>query len=489
MMFGEDLLTDLSENLISTALANSDRRRDLFRQANPKIFRDEAYIIYKVLYHFKERELNFDKEFLSLYLTNNRNVIGESKQYIDIFSYGDIDGDNIPAYTKGVLDYYDRITQLKVLTEEEFNISFEKYKVEFQRIEYQKILSNTDLILNDQLRVRRKVYSGFEDSVEYNKKAVAELNGLIDMNNGKGFRSAEEVYSDAQEVEDGEIVADFHKVDELNDWYGGVYSKMMYVVLAPPKAGKSKFCTRVAHQALTKYHKNVTVWAVEGGSEAWLAQLRAIHFDSMYNSEADLMDRKFGVDQYKIFTKSLGKENPELAALEQSSYTDLVSNPSFGKVAFIDRPFEVETFLEEIDTSVKANNSSLLVIDYLQLIGSRSSQKSERERIADAFPRLLRYIKDNNLAAILPAQYSQEAVKDMLKSDDVSKMDTRVMGGGSSEIVRTTDFLIPLFATTEDIANNRVSILPTTTRFAGVTNKVELYVDGASCLFSSIKEG
>lgn len=480
-------LKELSEKLLAGVL-NSDeesvlKRKRLFRFANPKLFSDEAYILYKVLYSFREKGFNIDEEFLSLYLLNNRKLITSSKDVINISAYGDIDGDEVSAYTAGVVEYFRKLKNLKVT--DDFDLTFEKYLLEFKRIELNRALINANTILTDSLVVNRKTLSGYEDSVGYFKKRSAEIDGLVDLNNGKGFRTMEDILQDDKDGGESEKVSDFHMIEELNNHFGGIYTGMMYLVLAPPKAGKSKFCTRMAHQALVEYGQNVTVWAVEGGSSAWLAQLRAIHFDYVYNTDVDVTQMKFGVSQGGILKGSL---EPELASLEESSRLDLMSNPRYGKVHFIDRPFMVETFLEELDTSVRENNSKVIVVDYMQLISSKDPRMSERERIANAFPRLLRYIKDNGIAALLPAQYSQDSVKDLLKMSDITKADTRVMGGGSSEMVRTTDFLISLWATTEDIKNHKMVILPSTARFSSVSDKIDLYVDGASCLFSSIKD-
>ena len=487
MEAGLDSLRKLSDKLLSGILksdeASVSKRRRLFRFANPKLFSDEAYIIYKVLYSFREKNLTIDEEFLSLYLMNNRKLITSSKDVINISSYGDIDGDEVSAYTAGVVDYFKRLKNETVV--EDFDLTFEKYLIEFKRIEMNKALIDANTILTDSLTIKRRTLSGYEDSVGYIKKRSAEIDGLVDFNNGKGFRTMSDVLQDVQEDGDSEKVSDFHMIDELNEHFGGIYTKMMYLVLAPPKAGKSKFCTRMAHQALVEYGQNVSVWAVEGGSTAWLAQLRAIHFDYIYNTDVDITQKKYGVSQGAILKGSL---DPELAAFEESSRLDLETNQRYGKVHFIDRPFTVETFLEEIDTSVRENNSKVLVVDYLQLISSLDNKMSERERISNAFPRLLKYIKDNGIAALLPAQYSQESVKELLKMQDISKADTRVMGGGSSEMVRTTDFLISLWATTEDIKNHKMTILPSTARFSSVSDKIDLYVDGGNCLFSSIKD-
>ena len=487
-MLGAESLRESADKMLATLLKQGEEskniRRYIFRLVSPKVFRDEPYVLYRLLYRLRDKNITIDREFIELALLNNKKFFKECKGYLDIQDFGDIDGNYEDAYIAGVLKYFDKLSTMPPLSQDDFELCFEKYVIEFKRVEMGKALRESNAILSEGLKIGRNEYAGYEDSVSYIKKRSAEIDGLVDLNNGKGFRTMQEVLTDSEEDLSSEKVSDFGLIDELNESFGGIYSGMMYLVLAPPKAGKSKFATRIAHTAQVKYGQNVTVWAVEGGSAAWLAQERAIHFDYMYNDGVEVADKKFGVDQFAVLRGNL---DSELASLEETSRLDLQENPEYGKVNFIDRPFYVETFIEELDKSVRSNGSSMIIIDYLQLIDSTGTKLSERERIAKAFPKLLKYIKDNNLAAVLPAQYSQESVKDMLKASDVSKMDSRVLGGGSSEMVKSTDYIIPLFATTEDIRNHRMIILPTTSRFSSVTDKVELYVDGASCIFSSIK--
>ena len=186
------------------------------------------------------------------------------------------------------------------------------------------------------------------------------------------------------------LIGDFGRLQKLNDAYKGIYTGLFYSFIAPPKSGKSKLAARLCHNVSVVAGNNVTVWAQEGGTELWTAQMRAIHFDYLYNTDVALTERKFGVTQEVIVHDDFRTD--ELRQLEMSSKLDLASNQDYGSVDYIDRPFNVETFIEDIDTSVKENNSKLVIIDYLQLIGS-SAGMNERERIAEAYKKLLNYCK------------------------------------------------------------------------------------------------
>ena len=234
-----------------------------------------------------------------------------------------------------------------------------------------------------------------------------------------------------------------------------------------------------------KYGNNVTVWAQEGGMEAWTAQMRAIHFDYTYNQGADVRTRKFGVSQDTILRDKF--QSQELRDLEMSSKLDLASNPDYGTVDYIDRPFEVETFLEDIDTSVKSNNSKMIIIDYLQLIGS-STGKNKQERISDAYQKLLVYCKTNNVAVLTPGQYKQETFNYLIMKGDTSDADMRTSGGGSSEVLRTPDVIFAFWATTQDLLNNSMKILSMPCRFNKAFPEIKTYIDFETCDFISLDD-
>ena len=495
----EDLLSSTeklryhADRIVSSMVGTKEictyARNRLLGVVKPELFRDENYILLQVLSNFKDRlkVIKLDEDFIYLYLYRNRQILNDAKGQINIHDYGHADGQEDLAYISGVLKHFNRLCAMEELSKEDFETSVEKYLIEFKSIEAQRIYTQGAMILNDGLQIGRKKLIGFDDSSNFIRKKLAELEGLVNMNTGAGFISMTEVLRD--EVNDGrkEVkIGDFDKLTTLNDIYGGIYSGVFYQVIAPPKAGKTKFCTRVCHTVAVKYGNNVSVWAQEGGKEAWTAQMRAIHFDYTYNQEGtDQKDRKFGIDQDVILKQSYPSQ--QLKELELSSKLDLESNPEYGNVQYIDRPFEVETFLDEIDTSVKENGSKLVIIDYLQLIGS-SKGMPERERIADAYKRLLVYCKKNNVAVLVPGQYKQEIFNEMRNKSDVSDMDMRTAAGGSSEVLRTPDIIFALWATTQDLMNNEMQIISMPCRRAKAFPNISVYADLGICEFISYEK-
>ena len=486
----EQRMKGFGDILLASALGSSKvaikNRHFLFGNARIELFRDENYIIYSLLYNFKDRNITIDEEFVKLSLMRQQSLIEDASnaRKIDINAYGEVDDSVTLGYIGGVMKYFSNLMKDEKVAPDEFQLVFEKYLIEYKAIETAKIYSDSLQIIGDGLKIGRKVLQGFEASRDYVKNNLARIEGVVDQNKGIGFINMAEVILNPKQEAKSVKISDFGALEELNNHYGGIYTGNLYTVMAPSKSGKSKFCARLAHTAMVNYGVNVSVWAFEGGYEAWTAQMRSIHFDFTYNTGVSATDVKIGVTQGAILHDRFPDGSP-YKELEATSKLDLASNSAYGSTHFIDRPFRVETFLDEIDASVKANNSQMLIIDYLQLIDSEKSM-SERERIATAYPRLLEYCKKNNIAVVSPAQYKQDVVDELQRKKDGEARDMRTAGGGSYEIIKTSDVIFALWASTEDLSNNKMTIMPMPTRFYDAIPEFDIYVDLGYCQFMSL---
>lgn len=486
----EQRLKSFGDILLASALGKSEtaikNRQFLFGNARTELFRDECFIIYSLLYKFKDRNISIDEEFVKLSLMHQQDIIetASNMRKIDINSYGDIDDSPVLGYIGGVMKYFANLSKMDKVLPDEFQLVFEKYLIEYKAIETSQVYADSLQIIGDGLKVGRKTLQGFEASRDYVKNNLARIEGVVDQNKGVGFVNMSEVILNPKQESQSVKISDFGAIEELNNHYGGIYTGNLYTVMAPSKSGKSKFCARLSHTAMVNYGVNVSVWAFEGGFEAWTAQMRAIHFDYTYNTGASATEVKVGVTQGAILHDKFPEGSP-YRELEATSKLDLASNSAYGSMHFIDRPFKVETFLDEIDASIKANNSQMLVIDYLQLIDSEKSM-SERERIATAYPRLLEYCKKNNIAVVSPAQYKQDVVDELQRKKGGESRDMRTAGGGSYEIIKTSDVIFALWASTEDLTNNKMTIMPMPTRFYDAIPEFDIYVDLGYCQFRSL---
>lgn len=486
----EERLKQFSDSLLSNCFGERETSKyavdKLMSLGNPNVFRDENFVLFTVLYQFrgKIKDIHIDEEFLKLYLNRNRKILQNARGFIDVNAYGEVDGSVELGYISGVLKHYRRLLTLPDLEKEDYNTIYEKYLIEYKSLETEKVYTQAQQILTEGMKIGRRNYFGFDDSFNYVRRRLAEIEGIGSSETGTGFTSLKEILAEKKDAQKKSYkISDFDKLEALNQVYGGIYTGMFYQVIAPPKAGKTKFISRVTHTTAVKYHNNVTVWAAEGGSENFAAELRAIHFDYIYNTGASIQEKKFGISQDVIAHDKYPSD--ELRQLELSSKIDLESNQDYGNVDFIDRPFNVETFIDDIDTSVKSNNSQLVVIDYLQLIGSERN-KSERESVAEAYKKLLIYCRKNNIAVLTPGQYKQDTFEQLVAKGSTADAEMRTSGGVSSEVTRTPDIIFAFWATTQDLLNNSMKILSMPCRFNKAFPEINTIIDFASCQFISV---
>lgn len=486
----EDRLNSLGDKIIASLISsNAELRRfaqgRLMTSVSPMLFRNENHIIFSVLFNYRDKlkSINIDDEFISMYLNRNRGIITKAKNFINYQDYEEVDGSWELGYLVGVLKKFNLLEKEDPISIDDFNLFYEKYLIEFKAIEASKIYERCNVILNNGMSLKGKKLFGFEDSLSYLKRSMADIEGVTSTNMGSGFTTMREQLMEEKPDEKKPIkIGDFDNLEALNKYYGGIYSGLFYQVLAPPKAGKTKLCSRICHTVAVKFGNNVSVWAAEGGKEKWTAQMRAIHFDYTYNTGVSPTERKFGVSQEVILHDTFPTD--EIRDCEQSSKLDLATNEGYGSIDYIDRPFNVETFIEDIDTSVNHNNSRLVIIDYLQLIGSERNLDSVK-RISEAYVKLLKYCNSRNVAVLTPAQYKQATFDEIVKSSS-SGFDMRTAGGGSAEVLRTPDVTFALWATTTDLINNKMKILSMPCRLNRAFPEIDVLVDLGVCEFVSV---
>lgn len=482
----EENLGILSDTIIASIIKDDEQSRqnrvELFSKLSPEVFRDENYAICKVLYNFMEEKITPTVDFYRMYLLRNEKLLRDAGDKLDINTFSDLDEDPAVGYVLGVLKKLVRLQQEETLSTEDFKIKLELYKIEFRAIETANIYNQAKVILNEGLQIGRVRKQGYEDSTTYVKERLASMDGLLDRSSGEGFLDASKVGMRDNSRSKPEKIGEFG-IDVLDKHYGGIYTKLFYSVIAPTKGGKSKFCTALAHNCLMNGVSGV-VWAVEGGYESWLAQLRAKHFHYLYNKDVtDVTQLTFGVTQQVILSNSF--KTDALRELEEQSRLDLFTNPSYGNLYCIDKPFEADTCLEYLTTAIKLNGAKFVVIDYIQLVGGNNTKKNER--IGETYQKLLKWCNANNVALISPAQFTQEFMKALSTSKDLDSIETRVSGGESSEVIRTPDINIALYATPEDIQHKQMKLLSIPSRYAEPFPATDIYADLSVCDFSSLE--
>lgn len=453
---------------------------------NGAILRDEDWGIWRVYYAVRTNVFKPDKEFIVGFLNRNRELIHSADgRNITLKDYEPVAGDNIAGYIAAVARRYEVLyDKYKTQTYEEYRKALEVYKLQYKTVETNRVLQTALDINGDGVKVGRKYLQGSEASFGYVRDGMAAIGSVTGDGQGVVRKSMKDVLSDVASGDQTPPykVCDFAGIPSLNKVMDGIWTSNLYSILAPPKAGKTKFCSRICHSAIMA-GKNVTVWPVEGGDVEWTAQQRAIHFDYFHNAGKDPADWVSGITQDVILKNKFASDS--VRRLEQVSRSDLLNNESYGSIDFVEGEFSEDTFLDKIKVSVDYNNSSLVIIDYMQWISAaKGSKKAKWEAIQDSYKELAKFATSENLAIVSPAQFTQEAIKGLIKSGaDSGAGDLRTASGGSAEVVRASDIIFGLWATTQDLENNYMQIISVPSRKVNVFPNISLGINLGTCQF------
>lgn len=470
-------------------------RNIVFKSLDARMLREEAYLLYRVVAAKRRGDFTPSKNFITTHYRRNSKELREANNagYITLDRYGSEEGSVGDTYLRALEDFYDDVAdnQGVVDTEGKLYSALEEFRELYLKASALDALAQTAKILSDEgARVKgvRGVAQGFEDASNFVRKSLTDMELLT------GDTTAAERYislADFAKTMDDETdsartikLGDFGDVDELNQHYGGLYTGNLMTVLAPPKSGKSKFTNRLVYNVLMQGH-NVSALIIEGGAIQFVAQLRAIHFAEWLKREKPEFAGKYtGVNQ-DVILKNKWDENPYLAQFKQwerLSFQDLIVNPKYGSLSLIQGTVTAENFLQTIDESVRINDSQMVYCDYLQLIFSQDASVPQHQALTRVYKEAADFAHNNNVLFLSPAQMNQASVKDSLKNPEI---DLRTSGGGSAEVIRSSEILLALVSDTETIKSGHLKVIGLPSRFAQPLSAFMMYSDLETCYFSS----
>lgn len=479
----EEQMQLFSTEIFASVLSGEDGWKEqvqVFKtRLDPRLFRNEEFFLAKIINKYIRDKL-IEPRIIELLLKQNiKEISSVAGKYVDLENYKDIKGAKEYGFIDSVVERYKDYRKGTLMDMDDFVVDIDAYKSLYQQVHTVKVMQKGIEIATTGTGTGRSRQIGLNDAMNYVKLRFADISGLLEDQEGKGFVDMRETLADTGDKQKSQFICTFGDIPTLNKAYGGLYTGNFYQIMGPPKGGKSKKCAELCYNAIMQ-GENVSVWPQEGGMEMWSAQMRAIHCNRYHNKGKSPSDVISDLpSQGEILKDEL---SPVIKSLEDTSRLDLQTNPTYGHVNYIDRPFLLETFIEEIDTSVQANGSKLVIIDYLQLIDTESTRLAGHEVLKQAYKKLLNYCKKTNVAILTPVQFTQEAVS-ALASGDTAKVDMRVSAGGSAEVIRTPDMTIPMWATEQELEQGITYIQPMPNRLGPVLPRIKMYVDLAHCTF------
>ena len=481
-------MTSIKNIIFSGLYKTSEEGMEIRRQEylktfpDPKVFEDEFYVFAVLVKDYPKLKLS--KTFVENFLKTNRPILEKSSNInMQKFKMSS-DEDPFVEFVSSCKATHDELQKMPV-NNGDFMEALEMYKMNYINERSLTALEESAQILSEGIRKRGKDLVGYNDMRNHLTNSFKSLDELMDKKERKGVITyGINDMDDAEREKEAVKLISPYGIEELDKHTGGIWEGEMISLLAPAKGGKSRMSTFILHNAVV-HGTNILMWSIENGYKGWEALIRARHFEYFYTQHITDTKQHFGVNDDQIRKGSLA---PNVKDIELASWTDLKSNHTYGKITSLDEDFDIDTFIEVIDNAVKMNDIKLICVDYLQLVQG-SGRASKQERVAEAYQKMLQYLKANKIAGIFPGQLKQTATGSLSKMDaaDIVNTELRDAAGESYEVIKTPDVNLALYANVEELKQGRMRILSIPSRNHKQFDPIELNCDLGSCTFTSAK--
>lgn len=457
-----------------------ERRRKDFVQVyrTPKLFKDEYYVLATIVKEFPA--LKISSLFVRTYMITNKVGVERSKN-IDINRYALGGEDGFGEFLKSVEEVYAELQKGEV-DDADYLEALEGFKMHYLNEESMKVLEEGAMILSEGISVRGKEYAGYDAMQTHVKTRLVELGDIATKSDRKGVVTYGEEVDDGLDTEETgvKLITPYGipSIDEHTN--GGIHEGDMISLLAPPKGGKSRFATYIMHTAAIN-GTNVLMWSIENGLQGFESLIRARQCEYFYNDMGGDMTQRVVITDDQIKKRKL---TVEIAEKEKRSWMALRSNAKYGKISSIDADFDIDTFIEVIDSAIEETGAKLICVDYLQLVQG-TGNASKHERVGEAYQKMLQYLKKKKVAGIFPGQLKQGAmgILNRAEEDELDTIELRDQAAESSEVVRTPDINFAIFATEAEKEQGIMKLLGMPSRTHARPKLVKMSVNLGTCSF------
>lgn len=450
------------------------------------IFQNEYAVFYDIIVNLNAK--TFTKNQLNDLIDNNRDIILKSP-FVDLSGYSMIadgrastDDEKIEAFKMNLQEMLVELSN-EYVTEEEFNSSCVIFVDWFKNQFMLQTSQSMTRIMSDLGYEERKPggrlskYKGIDDAQKYYNEKMKIIRELSEENRIKSYKLDANWFEQEmirEKIPDDKTLFTFG-IPEVDSTLGELRRSNMLGILGPPKGGKTRLSNFVVQRALS-LGLNVAVWPLEGTSEEWMSMQVASYIKRTTGvslNSKDILQRKY-------------KDDPRKSSYIASAKLALATDPSMGRLSFIEGVAYVEDFLDVLQSHYDNENPfDVIVIDSLVNIMSKNG-RAKAERISEAYMILKSFIANKlkrPALAVIPAQLKQSAVE-FLRNNPDETIDVTA-GGESAETIRTPDEVIGLFSSKEERNTNIMHIYSVASRHSGNFDDFMVKCDLQCCHFYS----
>lgn len=470
---------------ISKGLLKENIKR-FFNRLPINIFRDDYYILYKVLENTYRYNTFFEiNDVYSLLTTNADELIRDSN--ITMFRDKD-DDERMERIVMSVIDSYDLLMEMDFEDDSDrLLVNLNTYVQDYVENGLEVLHTKLNNMLRGDLTKRNNVRYTLQEIREYKEKIEKLLYGLLDEDLDRlspeintmtmGVDEIREIMTNERSTELISITG----MDELDNSVEGLHRGEYWAIQAGSGVGKTKFMVNMVYNSIIN-GKNVLLDSIELTTRKMMYKLLAKHIFHLY-----------GYNEVTISMTEKRLESPNLSPEEQqyldNALTDLVTNINYGRFIVTDAQVLVENFENRLETYWdKGFHFDVYALDYIGIVGSKTRMtKHERvTEVSNKLKTLVKNFKGVGFGCIVVNQLSKDGEKGL----DDGAGSAKLGAAESADVRRDCDIQITLHQTSDMKFNKKMSVIIEKARSYSLEdgNTFEAHVDMGRNVFVSLTE-
>lgn len=455
----EDIFKFLVKNEEISQRNLKDNINRFFNRVPINIFKDEYYLMYKVLEYTNKYNTYFELSDIYYVITNNEDEI--IKDY-NIQLYKDLSDkeERLERIIQTVMNEFEYLTELEFVEDSDrMFANLEIYIDNYVRKSLEELNNKTNMMYRGDIKKRNGVRYTLHEVKEYKIKVEKIMYNLLDEELEKlspEINTATMTVDEVRERLEGDEVLDIVSimgVETIDNKLEGLRRGEYWAIQAGSGVGKTRCAINMAYNSIVNGN-NVLIDSIELTTRKVFLKLLAKHIFVLYEGdrrvdnlhEGNLIRNNIPIDSKHYFDRALA---------------DLVTNENYGRVLVSDEQVLADNFEERLERHWDGGfHFDVYVLDYIGIVGSKDSRMTKNEIVAktsNSLKRLVKNFKGQGFGAVVVVQLSKEGEKALHEGSDGAKLNS----ADSVEVVRDCDVMFTLHQTKE----------------MKVTRKMKFYVD------------
>lgn len=456
--------------------------KKLLNRVPINIFENEYYILYKAVEQASKYNIPLSYDHFHQMLLANIDEIVQSGQ-VDMLSDGDYtDAERADKIVDMCLMEFDLLAEADREDDNVMLANLEYYIDVWGKRKIREITVNQLDIIDEGLRVGRRLYRGVVDSKAYYDKAYQVVRTLMEADAGALAENIDTSRDSTEEIrgkmsEGGSQPVAKTGIKELDLYYEFTRGEIV-TIQAGTGVGKTRFATNIGYHGL-RMGSNVLYISLEQKSGRIFPMIEARHILETFGDYPDMDDRSIIKEIYSF----------EREPIRDEAITDLRENPDYGRIRIEGRSMnanELYNFMEQVWED--GFHFDILVLDYIGLLETEGEGRyAQLTEAINMLKSQCKNFKGRGFLGVVPNQLSTDAEEKLEANDYESGVKT---GGSETQyIARGSDYIFTLWQSDIMRVMSEMGITVEKVRLGEVVKKkVKAIVDLGKIMFMDMDD-